>query len=246
MEIVNLSDNDLQRDGLAKTREELIAEICAAPPNDVSEELAARLAAIPDDARDALYDRVSAAVAAWLAERRVCSDDFEASFRQAGSELIFVASIVIRAMKKRLGQDLSPAHFAIHCYGVGHNALNWSDFAEEAAEVFEDGFTPREEYPHETHNAEEDDRVRPSIVAYLRTQSRPVRRSDLLEHVKETVAGPKERTYIEYALRRVLKTLIKEGQFVAKKDGIRSWAKTSTLVLCLRQGNDVTTPARNY
>ena len=95
---------------ISKPYDQIIADICAAPETKLTPELRDRLEAVPEELHDQFSDQIWHEVVRWLEYHASQSADYEAGFRTAVHQLVFIAAYALRAMKRRLGNEISPAN----------------------------------------------------------------------------------------------------------------------------------------
>lgn len=95
-----------------KPKDVIMAEISAAFDLRAPPDLISRINAISEASGggfwNVLDDQVTSTLREWDEE------DFEAAFRSIAGDLVSYAALLIRALKHRLGEELSPAQFAAY------------------------------------------------------------------------------------------------------------------------------------
>jgi hypothetical protein len=198
-------------DAEART-EEMIAAIRAAPVSKHSPEVQAQLKAFAEDYRNTLYATLLREVERWLQEHAGTPDEFEAAFRHAVGDLVYIAAFVLRALKQRLGEEISPAVFARYCYVTAEDVLRLERFEAEAWDAFADAFDPRPLPPIDDLV----DEVKPLILALLSTAPKPVGRHTIQRHVMEHHAATGHRGFKSrsFAYGAVLEAMVRRGELI--------------------------------
>jgi hypothetical protein len=114
-----------------KTSEEIVGHIAAEiDAAKMPEELRERLVAFYDQhSKEASGLRIGVLLCAmeWIQELTAKTSDQDLMDRIASIELTFAAAIIFRRMKKRLGEPISPARFALVAYDIAEQAAEISD-----------------------------------------------------------------------------------------------------------------------
>jgi hypothetical protein len=90
---------------------------------------------------------------------------------------------VLRSLKQRVGEELSPALFATFCYEVADKVLHWDDFEDEARQLFDGVYDPR---PHPVGDLQTF--AKDIILEFLPTQPKTVSKHTLADKVMHRYA----------------------------------------------------------
>lgn len=163
------------------------AIVAALPASQTPDELHARMKAVGESAKAHLHNaRWKALLCAGLCiEDALGADpniDRDALLRAIANEFIYVSAFFVRALKRRVQEEISPARFALVAYGIAEAFAKeeWSD--EMASDIAGDGGSLRKillEQAAEAPDAEPPGR-RPS--KHLRVPLGPMSREELERH----------------------------------------------------------------
>ncbi|MHB1086748.1 MAG: hypothetical protein ACYCZ0_03305 [Minisyncoccota bacterium] len=127
-----------------RSTEEIVADItAAAPASETPLELKARMKAFGERYPERIRElRLGTLLIAeeWIEAGEKGGADREVLERFAAMELVTNAAFIIQIMKRRLGEEPSPARFAIVAYQLAHlvSGLPWDETQKAAADLIMD------------------------------------------------------------------------------------------------------------